>query len=106
MTLEEAMKKVQTMKVMENYWLFELQYDTTMVLSHKDGISFMESLARAEQLQNRHGEQDDIIPLKRDSITIRQFSRHEYEQFKMAGLLKIQIGVLRDQMNSNNNPPQ
>lgn len=66
-------------------------YNDIMVLDHKDGIKLVESLEKAEQLDDHYGSSSSgtIKPMKKGSVSIEIMSAKEYEDRKMAGLLDI-----------------
>lgn len=96
MNYAEALKKAQSIKTSDCYWVIELSYDNKIVLPHKAGVGFIDSLAQAEVLKDRYSEQHGIAPVDRSAIAIRQMSRIEYEQYKIAGLLLLTIEEVRN----------
>lgn len=91
-----ALKKVQARKPKGNFLMVDCGYDTKIVLPHTDGIAFLNSLANAEQLFDPYNAQHFIGPLDRSKITTKFLSQHEYEQYKIAALLGIDIKDVKE----------
>jgi len=89
MDYKEALKAVQTKKMKENYFLISISYDTKMILPYKAGLSFLESLNYAEQLNDPYGKPHRITELEKNKIQITTMSAEEYERYKIAALLGI-----------------
>lgn len=85
----EASKKVQAKKTKENYLVVGLGYNSKLVLSHKEGMLFLQSLINAEQLHDGYGEQHRISGMSRDALKTEVMSSDEYERIKIAALLNI-----------------
>ena len=91
MEYAQALKKVQTRKVKENFLLIKLGYDNTIILPHKEGTALMTNLANAEQFNDPYNARHSICELDRSKITVSQMSQEEYERHKIAALLDISI---------------
>jgi hypothetical protein len=89
MQYAEALKKVQAMKVKENFMVIEISYSTKIVLPYKDGMAFLQALANAEKLNEGYNEQHGIQAFDREAVKMRIMSHVEYENYKMAQLLGI-----------------
>ena len=85
----EACKKVQAKKTKENYLVVELGYSAKLVLPHKEGMLFLQSLINAEQLRDGYGEQHHISGMSRNVLKTEIMSSDEYERIKIAALLNI-----------------
>lgn len=96
MDYKEALKKVQTKKVKENYMVINRSYNSKIVLPHKDGLLFLSSLNNAEQLNDPYNETHSITALQKDAISIRPMSCEEYEMYKIASLLKLSIAEVQE----------
>lgn len=95
MNYAEAKKTVQSSSVKEGYMLINLAYNTKIVLPHKAGVVFLESLALAEQLHEEYQKPHYIGSMNRDIFTTSLLSRQEYENYKMATLLGIAVSDLK-----------
>lgn len=71
--------------------LIRFGYNDVLVLDHKDGLKLIESLEKAEQLDDGYNSSlnGSIKPLKKGSVTFESMSAKEYEDRKMAGLLGL-----------------
>jgi hypothetical protein len=96
MDYAQALKKVQTKRVKDNYLVIQFSYDAKLILPHKDGLLMMTALANAEQLNDPYNEPHRIKELDRSRITVTQMSQEEYEQYKIAALLNLSVGEVRD----------
>lgn len=91
MEYAQALKKVQAKKAVEHYLLIKLGYDSTLILPHKDGVTFMATLAMAEQFNDPYNARHSITELDRSKITVTQMSQEEYQRHKIAALLDISV---------------
>lgn len=89
MNYHEAKKKVDAQKRKEDYFVFTFGYDTRIVLPHKVGIAFLETLNGAEQLTDPYSGTGKIIPIESEKYQIRTMSSLEYERYKIAALLGV-----------------
>ena len=85
----EASKKVQAKKTEENYLVVWLGYSAKLVLPHKEGILFLQSLTNAEQLHDDYGEKHHISGISRNVLKTEIMSSDEYKRIKIAALLNI-----------------
>lgn len=71
--------------------VIRLGYSDVLVLDYKDGIKFIESLEKAEHLEEgySHSNKGTIQPFKKGNLTFETMSGKEYEDRKMAGLLDL-----------------
>ncbi len=95
MDYKEALKKIGEKKHKENFLVIELDYSNKIVLPYKEGIAFMGSLANAENLSDRYGQNKSIGPLGMDSIKTYILSAMEYEQIKIAALLNVTLDEVK-----------
>lgn len=86
---DAAVKATKAEKPKDNFMIIEFRYDHKFVLPHKDGVALLASMANAERLQDGYNEPKRILELDRESISTRQFSRQEYERYKMAAILGV-----------------
>lgn len=93
---QEAIKVIQAKKPKENYLLIQISYDTKIVLPYKDGLTFMASLAVAEQLTEHYEKPTRITGFVRETITTRVLSFQEYERYKIAALLNVAPGDIEE----------
>lgn len=91
-----ALKKVQARKPKGNFMVITNGYDLKMVLPHADGMAFMASISNAEQLFDPYNEKHRIGPLNRDKLTVSIMSQHEYEQYKVAALLNLDVKEIKE----------
>jgi len=96
MEYKEAVKKVQAAKPRDNYMVIKFGYEQTLILPHKDGIAFMESLSCAEQLNDPYNKAHTIGELERSKISITTMSCVEYERYKIAALLGVTIDEVKE----------
>jgi hypothetical protein len=100
MNYAEAKKTVQSSSVKEGYMLINMAYNIKVVLPHKAGVDFLQSLALAEQLHEEYQKPHFIGPVNRDTFTATILSRQEYENYKMATLLGISVSDMKDMADS------
>jgi hypothetical protein len=91
MEYQEAVKKVSNRKVKENFLLIEFYYDKKLILPYKEGMAFVGALSNAEQLHEPYSKPKSITPLERDLLKTTILSHTEYEQIKIAQLLKVSL---------------
>lgn len=89
MDYDAAFKKVQGHKPKENYMMIALGYSNKIILPFKDGVTFMATLANAEQLHEPYNEQHRISEIERGSFTSAVMSHDEYVRVKIAALLGV-----------------
>lgn len=95
MNYQEAKKAVHAYVAKEGYMLINFSYSNKLVLPHKAGVAFLESLALAEQLHEEYQKAHYIGAVTRDFFTTTLLSRHEYEQYKMSALMGVSIDDLK-----------
>lgn len=91
----EAVKKVQTTKPKDNFMVIKLDYETQLILPHKDGVAFMAALASAEQFNTHYSKPHSICELDRDKLTVTTMSCVEYERYKIATLLGVTVDEVK-----------
>ena len=71
--------------------VIRLGYSDVLVLDYKDGMKFIESLEKAEHLDESYSSSSkgSIQPFKKGNLTFETMSGKEYEDRKMAGLLGL-----------------
>lgn len=90
MDYKEALKQVQaTKKPKTNFLLIQFGYDFKVLVPHQDGLTFLASLASAEQYVEAYKEPSRIVEVEKDRIRFSPFSHEEYERHKIAALLGI-----------------
>lgn len=100
MEYKEALKKVQARKPKGNFLVVTIGYDTKMILPHSDGLAFIAAMSNAETLYTPYSAKHYIGPLDRDKMTFTQMSQHEYEQYKIAALLNIDVKEVKEMSES------
>lgn len=98
---QAAVKKIQATKPKENYLLCVFSWDTKIVLPYKAGMAFMEALNQAERLVEDYDKPPGIQPLDRDKIQFRVLSAKEYEQIRIAQLLKVPLDTVKEYETNN-----
>jgi hypothetical protein len=100
MDYKEALKEVQgTLK--SGYISIRISYDKDIVLPHKEGIMLLQALEKAEEFNRPYGSSyPEAKQISSDSFTILPVSRKEYERFKIASLLKVQLSEVLDMENN------
>lgn len=89
MEFKDAVKKVRASKAKENFFLFRMGYDTTLVLPHSHGVAVLAALEYAELLAEPYGENKTISGIDKETLRFSMMSRAEYEQIKIAALLGV-----------------
>lgn len=100
-TYQEAVKKMQANKPKENYLICNISWDIKMVLPYKVGMVLMEALGQAERLVEEYSKPPSIQPFDRDRIGISILSAKEYEQIRIAQLLKVPLDTVKEYENNN-----
>lgn len=95
MDYNEAVKKLKTQKVKENYLCIKTDYSTKIILPYKEGLAFMSALENAEQFTEKYQEPHRIVPFNKETLTVTLMSGEEYEQYKIAALLNVDIEDVR-----------
>ena len=93
---QDAVKKLQASKPKDNYLLCNISWDLKMVLPYKAGLALMEALAQAERLVEDYGKPPSIQPFDRDRINLGVLSAKEYEQIRIAQLLKVPLDTVKE----------
>ena len=96
MNYEEALKKVNAEKPLDNYMTITLGYSNILVLPYASGMAFLASLVHAEKLTDDYNKPKRLEPFERDSITFRIMSRHEYQRHKIASLLNLSLEAIAE----------
>lgn len=96
MDYAEAKKKVAAEKPRENFMLIRLGYDTHIVVPHKDGLAILAGMVHAEKWDSSYSATHKIAPLDEDAIKTSVLSAKDYERHKIAGLLNLTYGEIRD----------
>lgn len=91
MTYEEAVKKVKASKISQPYLLIKLDYNRKLILPYKEGITFIGTLEKAEQLVEEYSKPSRIIPLDSNALEVTILSQEMYERIKIAALLNIRV---------------
>lgn len=89
MDYKEALEKVQSHTLKQNFMVVTLGYGNKVILPYKDGLAFMGALVNAEQLHEPYSEQHRISEIDRSNITSTVMSHDEYIRFKIAALLGV-----------------
>lgn len=105
MDYQEALKKVQSTKAKDVFMRIELDYNISLVLSHKDGITLLNALANAEQITDRYGEKPRISGLDKDKIKVYLLSREDYDRIKIAQLLNLTLDDVKNLELQTQEPP-
>ena len=86
MKSEPKIEPVKSSKI-----VIRLGYSDVLILDYKDGMKFIESLEKAEHLEEGYSSTDKgtIKPFKKGNLTFETMSGKEYEDRKMAGLLGL-----------------
>lgn len=92
--LQDAKKKITSVKPKENYLRIKLGYDNILVLPYKDGIKFVESLSYAQRIEGDYGSRKRMIPLEKGMVEISPLSAEEFTRYQIATMLDISIDEL------------
>lgn len=92
---QAAAKEIKAKKPPENYMVFQLSYDTKLVLPHKAATAFLAALENAEIFKDSYSDKCRIIPMERDAISASFMSAHEYQQIKIANLLNVDLSEIQ-----------
>ena len=98
---QAAVKKLQAIKPKDNYLICNISWNLKMVLPYKAGMALMEALGQAEKLVEEYGKPPSIQPFDRDQVGITIFSAKEYEQIRIAQLLKVPLDTVREYETNN-----
>jgi hypothetical protein len=98
---QSAIKKLQATKPKDNYLLCNIAWDLKVVLPYKVGLALMESLGQAERLVDEYNKPPAIQPFDRDRITMSILSAKEYEQIRIAQLLKVTLDTVKEYETTN-----
>lgn len=102
MNYQKALKQVQNQSVKPPFVLITLDYNTKLVVPHKDALTLLGALANAEQLHDPYGKSPHIMGIAKDKLQFQVMSRDMYEHYKIAALLNIPFDDLG---NLEKNPP-
>lgn len=107
MDYAEALKKVAGMKPRDTYMMIQFGYSTKLVLSHANGVAFLNSLTCAEQLTEEWNKPPQLTGIKVDQIQVNLLSREDYERYKMAMLMSVTLDDLKTaEINYKQSTPQ
>lgn len=95
MDYQEALKQVRNKKEGDGFFVIKLSYDKEIILPAKDTIAFISSIGAAEELHKSYSSPPEVKALSMDTLNITPMSRKEYEQYKMAALLKVSLSDLQ-----------
>ena len=98
---QAAVKKFQAIKPKENYLLCTISWGTKVVLPYKAGMALMEALGQAERLVEEYNKPPSIQPLDRDRMHLGILSAQEYEQIRIAQLLKVPLDTVKEYETNN-----
>ena len=98
---QAAVKKLQAIKPKDNYLICNISWDLNLVFPYKTGLTFMEALGQAEKLVEEYNTPPGIQPINRDKIQFRVLSAKEYEQIRIAQLLKVPLDTVREYETNN-----
>lgn len=84
-----AWKKVTSTKPEEGYLVFQVGYESKIILPHKEGVALIECLRAAEHLDEPYGKTPEIKVLDRNKITIHRMAAEEYNNIKIAAILNL-----------------
>ena len=93
---QAAVKRIQASKPKDNYLLCTVSWEVNLVFPYKIGMAFMEALGQAERLVEDYSNPPGIQPLDRDKIHFRVLSAKEYEQIRIAQLLKVPLNTVKE----------
>ena len=108
MNATEALKKVRedNKTKAENFLLVQLSYSTKVLLPYTQGIELLQALAKAEMLTDEYSAAPTITAINQDTMSVRIYSRQEYEHVKMAQLLGLDKEQYRHMVENANKPRQ
>lgn len=98
MNIQEALKQIKAEKPKENYLIIEWNYDCKIVLPHKDGLVFINSMASAEKLNSSYHSQQGIFPMEEGILKVSNLSAEDYGLYKVAALLKMSYEEIKNQI--------
>ena len=90
MEYAEASKKIKADKPPENFMTLKFS-DNALVLSHKDGVALLATLANAEMFDKNWGADRRIVSLTTSGYETSPLSRRDYEDYKLAALLNLNL---------------
>lgn len=93
--IETALKKVRSEKPRENRMVIKLSWDKQLVLPYNDGIAFLNTLQRAEILEEPYQKTPIIKGPERNSFETTVMSPGQYEDIKVAALLNVTLDELQ-----------
>ena len=98
---QDAVKKLQASKPKDNYLLCNISWDLNLVFPYKTGMAFIEAMGQAEKLVEEYNKPPGIQPIDRDKIQFRVLSAKEYEQIRIAQLLKVPLDTVKEYETNN-----
>lgn len=96
MNFAQALKNVHGTAAKSSYYIIHLCYDSTLVLNYKDGTAFISALVNAEKLTDSYQTQQSIGPMTTGEIKITLMSQEEYENYKLAAMLCLNLGEVAE----------
>ena len=100
MDYAEALKKVNTKPIADNYMIINFGYGNGYILPHKQGLTILDALNYGEIFEERYNEDCKIEPLNKGKVSVNLFSRQEYVEIKMAKLLGTTVALMNITMNA------
>jgi hypothetical protein len=96
MEFKDAVKKVQSSKVKDNFILVNVSYDKKLILPYAQGLAFLAALENAEQFNESYADKKkSITGINRKDLEFMVMSRNEYEQIKIAQLLNVTVDEVK-----------
>jgi len=90
--LREALQKIKAEKGRaSNYLQINLGYNTNILLPYKDGMVFIGSLEKAEQVETPFSSPPVVKGLDSSTIDIKVVSENEYLRYKVAQLMGVPL---------------
>ena len=96
-----AMKKVQASKSRDNYLMCCVSWDVNLIFPYKEGMLFMEALAKAERLNEDYGKPPVIQGIDRERFAVKILSAKEYDQIRIAQLLSVKLDEVKEYETNN-----
>ena len=93
---QAAVKKIQASKPKDNFLLCKISWDLSIVLPYKAGLALMEALMQSENLVEEYSKPPSIQPFDREKVRISVLSAKEYEQIRIAQLLKVSLDDVKE----------
>jgi hypothetical protein len=94
MNYQQALKEVQAKKQKDCFIRLEMSYGLKLLMTHKAGMAFLETLINAEKFDETHSEEPSIKPLESSDIRVCFMSSEDYERYKVAALLGVSYSAM------------